>query len=179
MSDECPYCGKEVEICHDDGYGMKEGEVFSDTCHECGKTFAYTTSISVDYDLQKADCLNGAEHQYKLTNTYPKRYTKMRCDGCGDERPLTTGELEELFNPSTRNVILNPGTLELGSFVRIVLEGSEHPIYGGLHKRNLTYDATEMYWCVNQMGIERDAVVISKDGGAGFYPNIVSVEEIF
>ena len=26
MSDEkCPYCGHEIEICHDDGYGYEEG----------------------------------------------------------------------------------------------------------------------------------------------------------
>lgn len=65
MSDvECPYCGEEQEINHDDGYGYEEGRTYEQECADCEKNFAFTTSISFYYDASKADCLNGAEHNY-------------------------------------------------------------------------------------------------------------------
>lgn len=88
MSDaECPYCGAEVEINHDDGYGYDEGELHQQEC-ECGKTFAYTTTIVLYHETHKADCLNGAEHDYHKTNTIPERFTRLRCKTCGDEKPM-------------------------------------------------------------------------------------------
>ena len=87
MSDTCPYCGAEVEINHDDGYGLDESETFSQTCGTCDKTFVYTTSISVDHDLEKADCLNGSDHQFELTVTYPPQFARLRCKTCGETKP--------------------------------------------------------------------------------------------
>lgn len=176
MSDECPYCGKEVEICHDDGYGMQEDGVFSDTCHECGKTFAYTTSISVDHDLTKADCLNGDEHQYEATKTFPRRYSKMRCNGCGDERPPTSEEAEVIFSSLKRTIVASPHDLVSGGHVKIILEGSKAPIYGGVCRHNVDYNAPELYWSLNP--VLGDRIVIAKDGSDTFYPNILSVEAI-
>lgn len=92
MYTDCPYCGEEQEINHDDGYGYDEDQTYKQRCCHCAKTFAFTTTISVDYDATKAECLNGGEHAYKKTNTVPRRYTKMRCINCGDERPLTDNE---------------------------------------------------------------------------------------
>lgn len=85
---ECPYCGAELEICHDDGYGMDEDELHQQECSECEKTFTYTTAIILHHTAYKADCLNGGEHQYKRTLTYPPQYAKMRCKTCWDEQPL-------------------------------------------------------------------------------------------
>ena len=88
----CPYCGKGQEICHDDGYGYVEDEVFSQECGDCGKTFVYTTSIHYYYEANKADCLNGSEHTFKPTHTYPRYYTRMRCADCDAQRQMTPEE---------------------------------------------------------------------------------------
>jgi len=99
MSDvKCPYCGEEQEINHDDGYGYTEDETFEQECVECEKTFVFTTSISFHYEAAKADCLNGAEHKYKPTHTYPKKYTRMRCVDCGHERNPTNTEMQDILN---------------------------------------------------------------------------------
>lgn len=52
---ECPYCGEEIEINHDDGYGYEEGVSFQQECEHCGKTFVYSTSVLYNYDIEKAD----------------------------------------------------------------------------------------------------------------------------
>lgn len=88
----CPYCGSGQEINHDDGYGYEEDKIHEQECNDCDKIFTYTTSISFDYDATKADCLNGSEHKYEPTHTYPRRYTKMLCHDCGDRRVPTEQE---------------------------------------------------------------------------------------
>lgn len=92
---ECPYCEEGLDINHDDGYGYGEDETYEQECSNCGKTFTFTTSISFNYDVQKADCLNGGEHDYQLTHTHPKKYSKMRCQMCDDEREPTSEEIEK------------------------------------------------------------------------------------
>ena len=83
---ECPYCGIGQEICHDDGYGYSEDETHEQQCGDCGKMFAYKTSIIFYYEASKADCLNGAEHKMEKvwsTATYDPPF--MRCEDCGHE----------------------------------------------------------------------------------------------
>ena len=47
MSDvKCPYCDKDQEINHDDGYGLDEGGEYEQECIYCEKTFKFTTQIS-------------------------------------------------------------------------------------------------------------------------------------
>jgi hypothetical protein len=93
MSDvECPYCGQNQEINHDDGYGYEEGVKHEQECSNCEKTFVFETSITFLYDAAKAPCLNDGEHEYKPTCTIPKEYTRMRCIYCGSERALTEVE---------------------------------------------------------------------------------------
>jgi len=94
---ECPYCGAEQEINHDDGYGYTEDQAYEQECGECEKTFVFHTSISFYYSVNKADCLNGGEHKYRKTCTYPKKYTKMRCQDCDHERAPTARELYEIL----------------------------------------------------------------------------------
>lgn len=98
MDVNCPYCGAGQEINHDDDYGFIEDEIFNQDCSKCGKTFIYRTFITLDYEANKADCLNGEPHNYKPTNTFPKEYTQMRCDMCGDERRPTEYELKNILN---------------------------------------------------------------------------------
>ena len=90
---ECPYCGCWQEINHDDGYGYGEDEVYEQECGDCEKTFVFNTSISYYYDAKKADCLNGGEHIYKPSMTYPVRYTKMICRDCDKSRKPTDEEM--------------------------------------------------------------------------------------
>lgn len=93
---ECPYCGEWQEMEHDEGYGCKEGEPYKEECEHCGKMFVYYTSISFHYEANKADCLNGAEHNYQMSCTLPKEYTHMQCVDCGELRGLTQEEWGEL-----------------------------------------------------------------------------------
>ena len=105
MSDdvECPYCGEEQEICHDDGYGTEEGEIHNQRCGSCSRKFVYTTSYTVDHEVCQADCLNGGEHQYKPVWHTPNDYPDwVMCSVCGHEergdRILSEKELNESNN---------------------------------------------------------------------------------
>ncbi len=94
---ECPYCGHAQEINHDDGYGYDEGEVYHQECSLCGSIFAYTTSITFEYDLLPAPCMNESDgdygnHQWEVRRTYKadgsvfKRY--KICTICGERMDL-------------------------------------------------------------------------------------------
>ncbi len=88
MSDtECPYCGAEIEICHDDGYGLDEFVRYEQDCPACLKTFAYTTTHFVVYTTFVADCLNGGEHRFRVVRTANDALPRtFRCIDCGAER---------------------------------------------------------------------------------------------
>lgn len=88
----CPYCGKDQEINHDDGYGYAEDEVHNQQCDSCEKYFTYTTFVTYIYNAEKADCLNGAPHNWKPTHTYPREYARMRCSICDEHRSPTAKE---------------------------------------------------------------------------------------
>lgn len=99
MSDvKCPYCGHEQDIDHDDGYGYEEGKMHQQECSECEKTFAYQTGIIFHYWPRKADCLNGADHEYERTFTYPRELTKMRCNVCWQKRDPTDEEMAKILS---------------------------------------------------------------------------------
>jgi hypothetical protein len=95
---QCPYCGHELEINHDDGYGYEEGVIHNQQCGKCDKYFTFTTSIIFSYDVAAADCLNGADHQFNPTTTFPKEYTRMVCSDCGEARPLTEEERKRFID---------------------------------------------------------------------------------
>ena len=89
---KCPYCGADQDVCHDDGAGYDEGVCHEHTCSKCEKTFVFCTTISFSYVPHKADCLNGADHDLKMSATHPKQYSKMRCRSCDYERKPTPEE---------------------------------------------------------------------------------------
>lgn len=96
MSDmECPYCGADQEVCHDDGAGYSEGVKHEHTCSRCEKTFVFETMHVLYFEPQKADCLNGAPHDLRMSLTYPVRYSKMRCTHCDFERDPTPDEFSD------------------------------------------------------------------------------------
>jgi hypothetical protein len=89
---DCPYCGSDVSINHDDGYGYEEDSRHEEYCGKCEKNFVYTTMIMFHYNAYKADCLNDSEHKYKQSSTHPKWATKMVCEDCDEKRAPTTEE---------------------------------------------------------------------------------------
>lgn len=89
---ECPYCGAEIKICHDGRDGYEQDVLHEYECHHCEKKFVFQTFLSFSYIAYKANCLNDANHDYKLTHTYPLEDSKMRCSMCGDERDMTDVE---------------------------------------------------------------------------------------
>ena len=94
MSDlECPYCGKDCDVCHGDGFGYEEGVKHQMECPHCGKSFVFETSISFYYEPAKAACLNGADHKWEQSKTFPREFTVMRCKMCGKERKPTDKEM--------------------------------------------------------------------------------------
>lgn len=89
----CPYCGSGEEVCHDDGRGYEEDVRHEHTCSSCDNTFVFTTSIHYYYHAYQADCLNGSPHDLHLTNTYPREFSRMKCQSCDYERKATPEEL--------------------------------------------------------------------------------------
>ena len=84
----CPYCNAKVEINHDDGYGYDEDEIHQQECHSCNNTFVYRTFIIMNYYTEKAECLNGGEHKFYKTKTFPPQFAVMKCEICGDTKPI-------------------------------------------------------------------------------------------
>ena len=103
MSDiECPYCGEEQGICHDDGHGLEEDKLHEDQCINCEKYFVFTTYIDISHQARPADCLNtdDDEHLWEATTTLPKEMTKMECRSCGDTRQPTEQEWAQIMGAS-------------------------------------------------------------------------------
>lgn len=97
MDIECPYCNYEQEANHDDGGGYEEGVLHQMQCESCEKNFTFQTKILFVYTSQKADCLNGGEHDYKQSFTIPRVFTKMECENCGEERDPTEEEWNKIL----------------------------------------------------------------------------------
>jgi len=89
---ECPYCGISQDVDHDEGRNYAQDETHQMQCGNCEKYFVFQTHISFSYSPEKADCLNGHEHDYQPTHTSPKCASKMRCTMCDDEREPTKEE---------------------------------------------------------------------------------------
>lgn len=93
---KCPYCGKEDEINHEDGYGYEEEVIHTQECSHCGKTYRYLTTINFYYDVDKCDCLNeGGHHNWFPQTVYPKSCTRMECSICGETRKPTEEEIKK------------------------------------------------------------------------------------
>lgn len=102
MSDtECPYCEGDIEINHDDGYGFEKDMTHQQECPHCDKVFTFITSTLYCYDTAQAECLNGGEHQWENTRTFPREYTRKFCRMCDEHRPFTPEEKEEFVKSLT------------------------------------------------------------------------------
>jgi hypothetical protein len=82
---ECPYCeadlGDYVDECHDSNVDYEY------ECPKCGKSFIFTIEYYPSFTSNKADCLNGEEHQFEDMVGFPEEYFKGRkkCKDCGKE----------------------------------------------------------------------------------------------
>lgn len=95
---ECPYCNHPQEINHDDGYGYKEDVVYQQECANCENVFGYNTLVIYHYNAKKLPCENGEQHLWKPTKTYPKRFTRMECEYCGDRRAPSEEEWKNILS---------------------------------------------------------------------------------
>jgi hypothetical protein len=95
MEIQCPYCGKVLQMNHDDGSWYEQEITHQFNCEHCEKYFVFTTHVSFSFSTQKADCLNDGKHNYKLTHTFPKELSMMECEMCGDRRNLTNEEKKQ------------------------------------------------------------------------------------
>ena len=93
---KCPYCDGKININHDDGYGYSESVTHSQQCPDCEKYFVYETQQTFSYEAKKADCLNGSDHKFSPTFTYPMEFTAMECETCGEKRSITKEEMTDL-----------------------------------------------------------------------------------
>ena len=84
---KCPYCKKTM----DDPDECFEPEIdYEYECPHCEKNFVFTVDYMRTYSEQQADCLNGADHKYEKTKTYPPEFARLRCTMCGCEKALNT-----------------------------------------------------------------------------------------
>lgn len=91
----CPYCDKENE----DPYleQPRVDEVFEHECEHCEKNFVFTIDWNISYSEEKADCLNGGEHNWEKICGYPEEVyrNKRRCSMCDAEKKFTDEELKK------------------------------------------------------------------------------------
>ncbi len=85
---ECPYCGLEQDVDHEDCSLYREDQLFTHECEACEKTFVYSISVHISFESAKAPCLNGEDHNWERTRTFPEEFAVMRCNYCGEEKPL-------------------------------------------------------------------------------------------
>ena len=92
MSDlNCPYCGHDQDVNHDDGFGYDEGKKHEMQCYECDKHFIFETEIYFDYVPEKAECLNGGKHDIveKVRETSFETITHIHCTTCDGMKKTT------------------------------------------------------------------------------------------
>jgi uncharacterized Zn-finger protein len=92
---QCPYCKKEVEVCHDDGQGYQEDVAHQQECSLCDKRFVFYTTIVHYYEAHEAPCLNGEGHDWTpIVSTLKGR---ERCSYCDEERIADKALYEKSF----------------------------------------------------------------------------------
>lgn len=92
---DCPYCDHRFDYTGDP---MGDEEETEQECPECFKYFVVTSSLTINYNTHKAPCLNGAPHDLKMSTTYPREFSKLRCTYCSHYEKPTKEQMEELLN---------------------------------------------------------------------------------
>ncbi len=99
---QCPYCGADDDVCHDDGAGYAEDEAHQHWCGHCEKTYVFQTSIDFSYEPSKADCLNTDDdlHDWKHIDDpwYPQKKICRVCEESSNgERASDEDHAKELI----------------------------------------------------------------------------------
>jgi len=92
---ECPYCDHRFDYR---GNPMGDEDESQEQCPECEKYLVVTSSLHISYRTHKADCLNGAPHDLKMSSTYPREYSRLQCTACSYYEKPTKEQLEALLN---------------------------------------------------------------------------------
>ena len=74
---------------------MRESYPYSFKCEVCRMTFVIQVTLTYALSAQKANCLNGGNHDYEETFARPRKHAKLRCKNCYDEKPLIVLNEEE------------------------------------------------------------------------------------
>jgi DNA-directed RNA polymerase subunit RPC12/RpoP len=91
MEIECPYCEHEFDLCHDDGAYYDQNEREEVECPECEKRFMVRSSITWDFEGEKADCLNGEPHKWEKRyslKVFPQFSNMEICHECGNTQTI-------------------------------------------------------------------------------------------
>lgn len=94
---ECPYCEHEFDLNHDDGAFYDEEHRREEECPNCEKKFMVTSSMSWNFEGEKADCLNDGNHNWKKKYNpkyYPQLIHREICEDCDEERTLPTESIK-------------------------------------------------------------------------------------
>ena len=85
----CPYCGRGFDTEFPD-FSTDE-YTWQEECPYCGKLVNVTGRVQITYNTAKCEC-QGVDHEWQLTNTFPKELSEMECIHCGERRKLTDEE---------------------------------------------------------------------------------------
>lgn len=91
---ECPYCEHDCGDCFDDQH--EQDVEYEHECEECGKKFMFTINYYPSFSSNKADCLNGGEHQWEKIDGIPVEMfkDKYRCSQCGERQTQKNANTE-------------------------------------------------------------------------------------
>ena len=96
----CPYCHGEFEL-HGEYHEeliMSETE-FTVECRDCGKVIMVKPYVTIKLKARKCKC-QGKNHKWAPSVTFPKCFTEMVCEHCGEHREMTDKEKSEYNIPS-------------------------------------------------------------------------------
>lgn len=94
---QCPYCNHDIDLRLDDGFGYDEDVKWQYECPSCEKSFYFTTTISISHEAFPAPCIDSGEHNFEMTWTIPRKYSRLRCAVCGSEKAATREEIEAIY----------------------------------------------------------------------------------
>ena len=96
----CPYCKNELELDTDDyGDQIFAEDIFTVECRHCGKIVMVEPHVTVRLEGMECKC-QGKNHKWLQMVTFPKCFTEMVCEYCGERRPMTDEEKKEFDIPT-------------------------------------------------------------------------------
>lgn len=98
----CPYCKTEIEIDSDENNELIYSETeFTTECPNCGKLIMVEPHVTVRLKVRKCKC-QGKNHKWVQSVTFPKCFTEMVCEHCGERRKPTEEEKTKYNIPQVK-----------------------------------------------------------------------------